>query len=573
MRGAFVTSQLNQKAVFTVCQFAERMALYTHSNSECLEQMRRYTAEHSDVMSAVKEILQEKHELHFILGLRPHQRKNAVQLMAVYICAARSQDWGFFSRIIELVNKTTSKENVDVPLILSLCRDVFHSKNPSLAYKAAIENRLNVFSRAFYPVVAICKAHILDAEHADLILDSALYFYFGRRMTLGLDGDGEDCALYRYLRITVADKVLAGTLSDVFPFSRDSIDSSTISPEDFGGYHYRSLELSYLVIMCSGRSGLLQRHVLQSITFNKEKRIKLTVLAAKICLFGLEFDDLEALAQKYLDGKQDSCSVDERQKMERVVNEFDILLRNVAFLSSCLELYRKSVLTLLDNEFFNPDLRQATQWAQQLERAVERYKTEIANGKSAIKALRSQNQALTAEAADVRNKNAGLQLKVEQQQERISQLESRLEELERQNADLKQDVADLLPQPADAAAPLASDSAASSEIDYRELLSPVFETHKIVFIGGYETSVMAKFAQRNPSATVVPLSKIVTSESLIENADAILFKTDHLSHSDYFKVKRIAYRKHIPFDYLSSGTNVQLLEKDTAETLSAMGFL
>lgn len=567
-----MASQLNQKVEFTVCRFAERMALYTYTNSGCLKQMQRYTAEHSDVISIIKEILEEKHELSFILGLRAHQRKDAIQLMAVYICAARNQDWDFFNQIIDLVNKTSPKGSIDISAILALCENIIRSKNSFLAYKAALEKRLNVFSRAFYPAVIVCKSNILNTEHADLILDSALCFYVGRQMTLGQDGN-EDSALYRYLRITVSDKVLAGTLADVFPFGQIAQGAPNMSFDDIGSYSYRSITLNALVALCSSRSGLLQEHVLQSITFNKEKRVKLTALTAIICQFSLKQESLETIAQKYLDGEQDTCSASERKMMERFVDEFTISLRNVTYLSSCLELYRKSVLAMLDNEFFNPDLRQATKWAQQLERTVERQKAEIANEKATMKTLRSQNRELTTEIAETRNKYAGLQSKIAQQQERISQLESQLEELQRKNVDLQQDIADLLPQSSDSGVDSIPDDSDTTATDYRAILAPVFAAHKIVFIGGYETSVMAKFSQRNPAATVVPLSRIAVSESLIENADAILFKTDHLSHSDYFKVKSIAYKKRIPFDYLNSGTNVQRLEENTAEILSAMGFL
>lgn len=566
-----MTSHLNQKAILAVSQFAERMALYTHMNNDCLRQMRRYTAEHNDVMSIVQEILQEKHALYSILGLRSHQRKNAVQMMAVYICAARNQDWDFFNQIIAFASKSLPKGAIDVPYLLSLYKEVIRSKNISLAYEMAIKNHINVYSRAFYPVVAICKANILESEHAELILDSALFFNHGRRLTQGLDAG--DCALFRYLRITVTDKMLSGTLSDVFPFDRTTLDTSGITFDDFGNYHYRSLTLSHLVAVCSSRAGLLQGHALQSITFNKTKRIELTVLTAQVCLFGLEFDSLDALAQKALDGKQNSFSAREKQMMDRAVNEFSIMLRNVTFLSSCLELYRKSILSALDNEFFNPELRHATQWAQQLEQSCDALKAEMAKEKAAAKELRSQNRVLVSEAADVRNKNAGLQAKIEQQQEYISQLKSELEELQQKNVELQQDIADLLPSDRDAGNTAVPDDVDTTPVDYRSLLSSVFESHKIVIIGGYETSVMAKFAQRNPSAIVIPMARISTSEALIENADAILFKTDHLSHSDYFKVKRIAYKKRIPFDYLTSGTNVQRLEENAAEILSAMGFL
>lgn len=564
-----MTSQLSQKAVQAVSHFAERMALYTFMNHDCLQQMRRYTAEHSAVMSVLKEILQEKYELFFILGLRAHQRKDAVQLMAVYICAAQNQDWEFFDRIIDLAGKSLPKGAIDISLLLTLYDKIIQSKNPALAYSAAAGNYLNVYSRAFYPVVAICKAHILNTEHAELILDSALNFHAQR---LAFSGFGNsDSALCRYLRIAVTDKVLSGTLADVFPLDRTSLDTSSMTLDDIGNYRHRSLELSYLVALCSGEAGLLQSHAWQSITFNKEKRVKLTALTAEVCMFNSDSNALNEIAQNYLDGKQSACSASQSQLLERVTNEFSVVLRNFAYLDSCLKMYRKSILLALDIEFFNPELSQATRWVQQLEKTVERQKAEITKGKTVVKELRGQNRALTTETAEARNKHAGLQTKIEQQQKRISQLEAELEELKRQNAELRQDVEGLLPHPADADSMPAVDGADVATTDYRAMLSSVFDAHKIVFIGGYETTVMQKFAQRNPSAVVIPLARIASSEAQIENADAILFKTDHLSHSDYFKVKSIAYRKHIPFDYLGDGTNVQRLEANAVKILKAMG--
>lgn len=565
---------IKQKAIVAVCEFSERMALYTYANKDCLLQMQRYTSNCSEVLQVVKDILLEKYELCHILGLRPYQRKDAVQLMAVYICAARKQDWSFFEQIIDIVNKTAHKEklhNIDTATLLALYEQIIQTQDTSIGYRAACANRLNVVTRAFYPVIAICKAHILESENAELILDSAFYFSVGRKIALGQHK--ADSALCQYLRITVADKILPGTLAELFAADLPNNSKLNVTAEDIGSYHYRNLELSYLVSLCLGGSGLLQDHALQAITFNKRKRIKLTALTMEVCLFLSDFDTLEPLAQKYLDGQQNTCSRRDREKMDNVVKEFTVTLRNIVYLSSCLEMYRKSVLATLDIEFFNPALRQATQWAQQLERTVDRQKAELATQKTTQKELRSQNRTLSTESADVRNKNASLQSKIEQQQAYISQLEASLNQLQQQNAELKQDIADLLPPSDDSSVGPNQGAPDSPAIDYRASIASVFEKHKIVFIGGYETSVMAKFAQRNPAAIVIPLSKIVASEALIENADAILFKTDHLSHSAYFKVKQIAYKKRIPFDYLSSGTNVQNLEKSTAETLSAMGFL
>lgn len=567
--------EIMKKATEAVSAFAERMALYTYMDNDCLTKMKRYVAEHSDVLDVVKEIVLGEHELYHILGLRPRQRKDAVELMAVYISAARKHDWAFFNKIIDIVNKAAKKGKrvgIEMDLLANLYEKTIHTGDVHLGYQAACNKDLNVVSRAFYPTVAICKKNILETEHAELILESALYFSESRRKIF--DNNDWDGPFFRYLQANVTDKLLSGNLADIF--SNDDMNVRRpefldLTVDSIGGYPYRDLTTSSLVNLCFGHSGILQSHILQSISFNRDKRLKMTRLTLEICMFLTNIDYFNEIAEKYSAGLQSHYPSKTRKIFESAVSEFTVVLRIATYLVSCLELYRKSILAVLEAEFFNPNLRQMSRQTQQLKQTTEEQKEKIAGLNLTIKGIRSENGTLSAQLAEVRNKNTGLQGKIDQQQAHIEELKNTIKELQAHNEQLEQDIADLLPASVEEA---SAGSVASNlaQTDCRQVLAPILAKYKVVFIGGYESTTMTKLAQRNPDAIIVPLNRVASADELIENADAILFKTDHLSHSSYLKVKGIAYKKRIPFDYLENGANVQRLEKNILEILTTMGF-
>ena len=97
----------------------------------------------------------------------------------------------------------------------------------------------------------------------------------------------------------------------------------------------------------------------------------------------------------------------------------------------------------------------------------------------------------------------------------------------------------------------------------------MFESKKVVFIGGHQ-NIMTKFAQKFPKAVVVTKDKSITAENQIDNADAILFKTDNMGHKEYNPIKDIAVRRNIPYGYIGDVTALELVEKSVFEELERL---
>ena len=75
-----------------------------------------------------------------------------------------------------------------------------------------------------------------------------------------------------------------------------------------------------------------------------------------------------------------------------------------------------------------------------------------------------------------------------------------------------------------------------------------------------------------PVAVVIPKERVANADSLIENADAVLFKPDSIGHKEVYKTKSIISRKQIPFSYIGDIANLKLLEKNVYEELKKLGF-
>lgn len=185
-----------------------------------------------------------------------------------------------------------------------------------------------------------------------------------------------------------------------------------------------------------------------------------------------------------------------------------------------------------------------------------------------LKSLATENGEATKQAAEARNKWAGIQSKIESQQAELEKLRRLLGEEKTKNTELEQRVAELSVENE-----LADEAPvdAVTKVNYQEKLAKIFKVHKVVFVGG-NFNIMAKFGKRNPAAIIIPRNRIATADQQIENADVVLMKTDSMSHKEYYKFKQIAVRKGIPFGYIENRANVNLMEQDVFETLELMGF-
>lgn len=162
-----------------------------------------------------------------------------------------------------------------------------------------------------------------------------------------------------------------------------------------------------------------------------------------------------------------------------------------------------------------------------------------------------------------RNRYASIQSKVETQQSEIECLKKQLEDLKAQNEELSR----AIPEREEAE---KIDLPEEPKIDYVGCLTKVFESKKVVFIGGHQ-NIMTKFAQKFPKAVVVTKDKSITAENQIDNADAILFKTDNMGHKEYNPIKDIAVRRNIPYGYIGDVTALELVEKSVFEELERLG--
>lgn len=97
-------------------------------------------------------------------------------------------------------------------------------------------------------------------------------------------------------------------------------------------------------------------------------------------------------------------------------------------------------------------------------------------------------------------------------------------------------------------------------------LNAIFDNKKIVFVGGNE-KLMKKIRAKYPKAIILEESRIASSDTVIKNADAVMFKTDSVSHSLYAKCKQLADNSRVPIAYINDVSSVELIEKQIKEKL------
>ena len=90
--------------------YFERMALYTYQSPLCRKLVKQFIADHEDdVLENLKDILDGKYELNYLLGLMATQRKTAVKMMAAYITAIDYGDIDLFANVMRAYNKDAAK--------------------------------------------------------------------------------------------------------------------------------------------------------------------------------------------------------------------------------------------------------------------------------------------------------------------------------------------------------------------------------------------------------------------------------------------------------------------------------
>lgn len=555
--------------------YIERMALYTYDVKECDVLIKKYVTENEHaVMSYVKDILNGKYDLYFILGLRPVQRRKAVLAMASYAYAAEKVDTGYIDKIIDAFNKgkkNKPNERIDVDSLFSLFDRIIKDKNIYLAYTAISDGSLNTPSRAFLLAVAICKYGIFDKPDRELVFTAAyVALAFQRKI---INGATQRYPVFmKYLMLHSSKKIFSkNILGDIFEEDTRFLKSDKGRESHclkFGDYESRKrIDVMTMSTVLSA-TGLMQQHAMLSVSFSKAKQEQLAGQAYTACMFDSKSFPFDDIAQGFMDKDTSSFKEEDLAQFRDAVCEFELALHRIIYISYLAEMYKRSVLAATFADIFNPDERKTRNKLDAVQKQLEQCQIKEHEKQLRLKKIQEENSDISRQLVDARNKYAGLQEKIDKQAAQIEEFQTRIALLESEKRVMSEKISSLLP---DKEIPKEAPSDSTPKTDYESLLSALLEQYKVVFVGGNE-NIMQKFAKKYPYARVVPKSRIGTSDSVIEAADVVLFKTDSMAHKDYFKVKQIAVRRGIPYDYLDDIANINRFEQNVYETLSDMGF-
>lgn len=555
--------------------YFERMALYTYQSPLCRKLVKKFIADHEDdVLENLKDILDGKYELNYLLGLMATQRKTAVKMMATYITAIDYGDMDLFANVMRAYNKDAVKLKL-LPIrkdhLHELYSDIIESDNPNKALEEFTNGWLNTPTKAFYPIEAL----IWSAEKEDGIKEKLFFSAY-----LAVKGPADIIRgrlphhpdFFDYLMRRAQKEFFVGnTMSSLFMRDVNYLKTHKLSwaKNNYGTPEYKEYVCIASIVRGISGGGILQEQLLEQITFTKEKKRDIVGSAYAACCFDDdEKFDLDGVAKAISNGKDDSISDKQKQTFRKAINTFDETMFYMVYLNAVAELYRRSALAELSGEFFSPQGQDAAKRLKTAQNRIALIENKNEELEQRLKSLTTENGEVTKQAAEARNKWAGIQSKIESQQTEIEKLRRLLNEERAKNTELEQQVVELSVENESADEALVD---VVSEINYREELDKIFKVHKVVFVGG-NFNIMSKFSKRNPAAIIIPRNRIATADQQIENADVVLMKTDSMSHKEYYKFKQIAVRKGIPFGYIENRANVRLMEQDVFETLELMGF-
>lgn len=555
--------------------YYERMAIYTCMSPLCRKIVQQYAADHEDeVLENVKDILDGKYELNALLGLKATRRQAAVRMMAAYITEVESGGGELLAAVMRAYNKDAAKlklPQIRRDRLRELYDDIIESDDMQSALDAFTDGWLNAATQAFYLVEAVAWSAGKEDKVLEKLLSAA---YFAIQTPADCIKGRNPCHpdFFEYLmRRAQKEFFISNTMSALLARDSKYIKTHKLnwSKINYGTPEYREYVRIASIAQGVSGGGALQEQLLEQVTFTKEKKREIVGTAYAVCCFDSdEKFDLDGMAKAAMEGREETSPEKQRQIFRKAVSTFDETLFYMAYLNAIVELYRRSALAELSAEFFTPQGQVTTKRLKLEQKRLELVEKKNRELAQQIKGLAAENADAVRQAAEARNKWAGIQGKVEALQaenedlrRQLAKEKSRANELERQIAELA----------ADDTENEALEAEPVPETNYQEKLTGIFEKHKVVFVGG-NFNIMSKFGKRNPAAIIIPKNRIATADQQIVNADVILMKTDSMSHKEYYKFKQIAVRKGIPLGYIENRANVQLMEQDVYETLELMGF-
>lgn len=224
--------------------------------------------------------------------------------------------------------------------------------------------------------------------------------------------------------------------------------------------------------------------------------------------------------------------------------------------------YKRGRLQGIQQGFDEQEHRAIKTELEKAKKQILSLQKELTAEQKAEEGLRAAAQKSSEESLAARNRLAKLQSRLEKQEAENEALRARIRELEKKQAAPA-------PEPETVSEP-ASEETSESAPDYSVLLAGIFAEKRVVFVGG-DHNIMGKFERKYPDAVVLPRDSATISETLVARSDAVLFKTDSLSHKEYNQAKAIAERNGVPVGYIGNYANLGKMEADVYKELSRLG--
>lgn len=555
-----------------VALYAERLALHTNKSKSCVALLSKYASEReSETREYIKQICAGKYPLQYILSLLEPQMIQAVRNMAAILCAGYNLDVSFFGQLEKTYSTNYKKENLlplEADALESTYEKAFKSGDATMGLQSFFDDSLNVVSRAFYFVYALCRVDEYTEEKYRAIGQSAVAAIELPRLQEKEPQTLSHPERFKYLYDNIAKPYFCAKSMgaiyrrDVQSYSASlKVNACVAGIAELFASASRPTDDGTLGILVAAlqHSGIMQEDRFNTMVLSKEEISRLSHVA--YCNSGLDLVST-AVEDVWINDKGDAKT---RWEAERVLQLYKSSLTNLVYDTYFCESIKRLTLANIEKTFFSPEGARLRSELTAARKQAERAEAFSAKCSEQLKASESKMSNAEKAASDARNKVAGLQSKVDKQQAEIDALKAKLVQSEAALKKAQEAIAlQTRPGPEEASEALPQEE---NTPDYAAVLTDIFAQKTIVFIGG-NPSVMQKLSLKYPDAVVIPQNRIPTAEQQIVSADAILFKTDSMAHKDYTPVKALAEKRRIPYGYIGDITNLALLEQDIAVKLA-----
>lgn len=180
-----------------------------------------------------------------------------------------------------------------------------------------------------------------------------------------------------------------------------------------------------------------------------------------------------------------------------------------------------------------------------------------------IKRLEDENHRLTANRATAQKRECALKEKLSAAEAIIKELTA---EVERLKSGMPIEPQKVMAEAVSTTEDVKQETTPQERTpeENEAIINDYINNNKLIIAGGNE-NLINKLVSKYPSVRTINNKDIATCDAALINADAVLTKTDCLSHPFYNKVKDICKKQHVPFRHMCDVANLTRLETVVAE--------